>query len=80
MQYKFKSTAAVTSCSLIPLFGYGVYRNDSKFYDQLLMPIIQLCPPELSHRVAVLAFKYHLIPKQKTADSERLVSSTFFHI
>lgn len=62
----------------MPLVGYGVYKNDSRFYDNLLMPVVQLCPPEFSHRMAVLAFKYNLIPKQQTIDSERLVSMITF--
>lgn len=77
-QYKLRSTAFVTTCSLVPLVGIGVYLNDSKFYDKLIMPIVQFCPPEFSHRMAVLAFKYNLIPKQRTVDSERLVSGHFF--
>lgn len=77
-QYKLRSTAIIATGSIVPMFGIGVYYNDSKFYDNVLMPIVQLCPPELSHRLAVLAFKFNLIPKQKDGDSERLVSDFRF--
>lgn len=63
----------MTTCSLGALFGIGVYRNDEKFYDNCLMPLIKHCPPELCHRLAVLGFKYKLIPQQKQPDSEQLV-------
>lgn len=73
IQYKLKSTAVVTSCSIAAMVGIGVYRNDEKFYDKVLMPILQTFPPEWNHRLAVLAFKFNVFPKQKTLDSDRLV-------
>lgn len=76
-QYKMKSTAIVTSCSIGAFLGIGLYRNDEKFYDNCLMPIVQLCPPELCHRLAVLGFKYHIFPRQRQPDSELLVRNYF---
>lgn len=63
----------VTTCSLGALVGIGLYRNDEKFYDNVLMPLVQLCPPEFCHRLAVLGFKYNLFPRQKLPDPELLV-------
>lgn len=73
-QYKIKSTAIVTACSGGVFFGIGIYRNDSRFYDDVMMPIVRLCSPELCHRLAVLGFKYNLFPRQREIDSERLVN------
>lgn len=72
-----KSTAIVTSCSIGAFLGIGLYRNDEKFYDKCMMPMVQLCPPELCHRLAVLGFKYHIFPRQKQPDSELLVRKQF---
>lgn len=74
LQHKIKSTVIVTTCSVGALVGFGVYRNDSKFYDDVLMPIVRLCSPELCHQLAVFGFKYNLFPRQKEIDSERLVN------
>lgn len=41
------------------------------------MPIVQMCPPELCHRLAVIGFKYKLFPPQKQPDSETLVRKQF---
>lgn len=76
-QHQIKSTAIVTTCSVGALVGIGIYRNDSRFYDDILMPIVRLCSPELCHRLAVLGFKYNLFPRQKEIDSERLVNKYF---
>lgn len=72
-QQKLKSTAIVTACSIGAFVGIGVYKNNEVFYDRYLMPTVQICSPELSHRLAVLGFKYKLFPRQKECDSERLV-------
>lgn len=74
IQQKLKSTALVTTCSFGAFIGIGIYKNNSDFYDKVLMPIVQQCPPELCHRMAVIAFKYGLIPRQTTADADSLVS------
>lgn len=78
LQYKLKSTAIVTTCSFGAFLGIGVYRNNEKVYDNYLMPLVQFCPPELCHRLAVLGFKFKLFPSQTEPDSKILVS-TIFH-
>ncbi|XP_055310964.1 dihydroorotate dehydrogenase (quinone), mitochondrial [Sitodiplosis mosellana] len=77
LAHKLKSTAFVTTCSIGAFFGIGIYRNEDQFYDKFLMPIVHMCPPELSHRLAVLGFKYKLFPKQQKIDSERLRTKLF---
>lgn len=54
--------------------GIGIYKNDERFYDKCLMPIVRKISPELCHRLAVIGFKYNLFPQQKEIDAERLVS------
>lgn len=73
-QQKLRSTAVVTACSIGAFVGIGVYKNNETFYDRYLMPMVQMCSPELCHRVAVLGFKYNLFPRQKHIDSDRLVN------
>lgn len=70
----------MTTCSIGAFLGIGIYRNDEKFYDNCLMPIVQLCPPELCHRLALLGFKYGLFPAQKQSDSDLLVNKLIKHI
>lgn len=72
-QYKLKSTAIVSTCSIGAFLGIGIYRNDEKFYDNCLMPLVRLCPPELCHRLAVIGFKYKIFPQQKEPDTKLLV-------
>lgn len=69
----------MTTCSIGAFLGIGIYKNEDKFYDKCLMPIVRLCSPELCHRAAVLGFKYKLFPRQKESDPDRLVSAFRFH-
>lgn len=55
----------------------NIYKGNEKFYDNILMPIVQKIPPETSHRLAVLACKYKVFPRSKTMDPISL-STDFF--
>lgn len=72
-QQKLKSTALVTTSSLFAFAGISVYKNNEHVYNNYLMPLVRLFPPEFCHRIAVLGFKYRIFPKQFGTDAERLV-------
>lgn len=77
LQQKIKSTALVSACSVGALIAIGVYKNNDQFYDNVLMPVVRQCPPELCHRAAVVAFKYGLVPAQASEDAPSLVGFHF---
>lgn len=70
----------MTACSVGAFVGIGVYKNNEVFYDRYLMPMVQMCSPELCHRSAVLGFKYNLFPRQKETDSDRLVWIIYYRL
>ena len=50
------------------LGSISFYQGNEMMYDYIAMPLVRLVEPEASHRMAVLATKNGLFPKQKTAD------------
>lgn len=66
---------------LVTLGGVGafavvnVYKNNEKFYKEILMPLVHQLDPEKSHELAIFASKYRLIPKSKYEDPNILVFS-----
>ena len=54
-------------------FGTGVYRENEKFYDNILMPFFRTFNPETAHQLAIQAAKYNLVPKAKLKESKILV-------
>lgn len=73
-QQKLKSTAIVSTCATGVFIGLNIYKSNERFYDKWLMPFIHLFDPESCHRLAVLACKYRLFPKEKDNDPKSLVS------
>lgn len=72
---KIKSMIAVTSCSSIIFGGICYYRNDEKFFDNFAMPAMRLLlDAETSHRFAIFACKWNLLPENKYQDPKSLVS------
>ena len=72
---KLKSLLGVTGGATLLFGGISLYQGNEKFYDQIAMPLVRLLDPEVSHRIAILAAKYGLFPKQKTPDPPILHTS-----
>lgn len=72
-----KSLALVVPGAGLFWASINIYKGNEKFYDNILMPIVQKIPPETSHRLAVLACKYKVFPRSKTMDPISL-STDFF--
>ena len=71
---KIKSMTAVTSCGFVVFSGICYYKNDEKFFDNILMPLTRkFLDAEASHRLAVFACKWNLLPKNDFKDPKTLV-------
>lgn len=73
-QQKLKSLAVVSTCSVGVFTAINVYKGNERLYNNVLMPVVHLLPPELSHQLAVTACKFNLFPKQRNDDPVSLVS------
>lgn len=54
--------------------GMCIFQGNEKFYESCIIPVVHLLDPELSHKVAVKANKYSVIPKPSYNDPPVLVS------
>nr|CAD7392759.1 unnamed protein product [Timema cristinae] len=72
VQYKIKSMLYVTSSAVGLCTAVSIYRENERFYDGVLMPLIQVLDPETSHNFAITVSKYGLFPKSKYKDSDSL--------
>nr|CAD7573149.1 unnamed protein product [Timema californicum] len=63
----YVTSSAVGLCSAV-----SIYRENERFYDGVLMPLIQVLDPETSHNLAIAVSKYGLFPKSKYKDSDSL--------
>ena len=54
--------------------GIQLYEGNEKFYRQFVMPCFRVFDAETSHRLAVKAAKYKLVPKPKKPPHPVLVS------
>lgn len=71
---KIKSIITVTSCSGLIFGGICYYRNDEGFFDKIAMPLTRLIlDAESAHRMAVLACKWNILPKNNYEDPKTLV-------
>lgn len=71
---KIKSMVTVTSCSGLIFGGICYYRNDEGFFDKIAMPLTRLIlDAESAHRMAVLACKWNILPKNSYEDPKTLV-------
>jgi len=55
------------------IFGYYLHNDPENFiYSQLVMPVLRLFNAETAHRLAILATKYHLTPRDLIEDEKIL--------
>ncbi|XP_063439930.1 dihydroorotate dehydrogenase (quinone), mitochondrial-like isoform X2 [Mytilus trossulus] len=57
--------------------GHQIYKGNEKFYKEYVMPFFQLFDAETSHKMAVKAAKYKLVPKSKITPHPVLASRVF---
>nr|CAD7590299.1 unnamed protein product [Timema genevievae] len=70
--YKIKSMLYVTSSAVGLCSALSIYRENERFYDGVLMPLMQVLDPETSHNLAITVSKYGLFPKSKYKDTDSL--------
>jgi dihydroorotate dehydrogenase len=51
----------------------SIYKENEKFFDNILMPLVHTLNPETSHKLAIIASKYGLFPKSSYEDPTTLV-------
>lgn len=61
----------------VTFVGINIYMQNEKFYETWVMPVFRRLDPETAHNMAVIAAKYHLVPKTKIKDSKLLESQVF---
>ncbi|XP_032680071.1 dihydroorotate dehydrogenase (quinone), mitochondrial isoform X1 [Odontomachus brunneus] len=72
---KIKSFLTVTSSAAALFGGISIFQGNEKFYKNVILPLVQLIDPEISHNLAVTVLKWNLVPKQKVEDSNLLQTS-----
>lgn len=72
---KIKSFLTVTSSAAALFGGISIFQGNEKFYKSVILPLVQLIDPEISHNLAVTVLKWNLVPKQKVEDSNLLQTS-----
>jgi hypothetical protein len=65
LQKLIKDALFVCTGGTVLFAGISVYQGREKFYRQYVMPFFQLFDAETSHRMAVKAAKYKLVPKPR---------------
>jgi dihydroorotate dehydrogenase len=63
----------VTAGAFGAFSAFSIYKENEKFFDSILMPVVHTLNPETSHKVAIIASKYGLFPKSSYEDPETLV-------
>lgn len=71
-----RSLALVSAGAGVFFVSLNIYKGNEKFYNNYFMPVVQKIPPEMSHRLAVLACKYKMFPESKTDPAT--LSTDFF--
>lgn len=72
-----KSLALVSAGAGVFFASINIYKGNEKFYDNYLMPAIQMVvPPEAAHILAVFACKHKLFPESKI--NPTTLSTDFF--
>lgn len=72
---KIKSLVTVACCGGLLMNGILYYRNDEKYFSQLLMPTSRvLMSTENARKFSIFLCKWNLIPKNEYQDSSVLVS------
>lgn len=72
-QHKIKSLLSVTAGAFGAFSAVSIYKENEKFFDSILMPLVHTLNPETSHKVAIIASKYGLFPKSSYEDPATLV-------
>ncbi|KAJ3640780.1 hypothetical protein Zmor_027322 [Zophobas morio] len=77
LQRKLKSLFYVTLTGTGAYAFISVYKNDEKFYKNVLMPAVHVLEPEDSHKLGIIISKYRLIPRPNYTDPEALKTTLF---
>lgn len=72
-----KDALIVCTGGTVLFAGASVYQGQEKFYRQCVMPFFQLFDAETSHKMAVKAAKYKLVPKPRKPIHPILASRVF---
>lgn len=70
--HKIKSLLYVTAGAFGAFSAISIYKENEKFFDSILMPLVHTLNPETSHKVAIIASKYGLFPKSSYEDPATL--------
>ncbi|KAF0298026.1 Dihydroorotate dehydrogenase (quinone), mitochondrial [Amphibalanus amphitrite] len=68
LKEKLKSMVKLTAGGTVAFYGIGLWSNNAKFYESMVMPAVRWLDPEMAHRAAVLAAKYGLVPRDRSPD------------
>jgi hypothetical protein len=73
-----KQAVVFTSSSVAACFGYNYANGNEKLFGSILMPAVQkFVEPESAHRLAVLAAKYGIVPREHTYSDEHILVILF---
>lgn len=72
-----KDAFIITTGGTVMFAGHQIYKGNEKFYKEYVMPFFQLFDAETSHKMAVKAAKYKLVPKSKIPPHPVLASRVF---
>ena len=53
--------------------GINIYRNNDKFYEEILMPMFRIFGAETAHTISIKLAKYNVVPRPSEADPSSLV-------
>ncbi|XP_071175972.1 dihydroorotate dehydrogenase (quinone), mitochondrial-like isoform X1 [Mytilus edulis] len=72
-----KDAFFITTGGTVMFAGHQIYKGNEKFYNEYVMPFFHLFDAETSHKMAVKAAKYKLVPKSKITPHPVLASKVF---
>ncbi|VDI57112.1 Hypothetical predicted protein [Mytilus galloprovincialis] len=72
-----KDAFFITTGGTVMFAGHQIYKGNEKFYKEYVMPFFHLFDAETSHKMAVKAAKYKLVPKSKITTHPVLASRVF---
>ncbi|XP_063242788.1 dihydroorotate dehydrogenase (quinone) isoform X2 [Bacillus rossius redtenbacheri] len=70
--YKLRSMVVVTGGALGLCSAVSVYRENERFYDGVVVPLLSMLDPETAHNAAVVASKWRLVPPSRFTDPDSL--------
>ncbi|CAG2203835.1 DHODH [Mytilus edulis] len=77
LQKLLKDAFFITTGGTVMFAGHQIYKGNEKFYKEYVMPFFHLFDAETSHKMAVKAAKYKLVPKSKITPHPVLASRVF---